>query len=120
MLCSITAERTEDLFKNVTVRDAVWIADLMSQLSDQQIQDAFRARKLHAQSSEAFWLTLFANDLTSLRDLQPSIRDQSQSIVALGWHCSQYHNAVACCSGAHLVSRKSELTLATALLVSDL
>ena len=33
----------KDLFKNITVEDATWMASLLSQLSDQQIRDAFRA-----------------------------------------------------------------------------
>jgi hypothetical protein len=33
----------KDLFKNITVEDATWLASLLAQLSDQQIRDAFRA-----------------------------------------------------------------------------
>jgi len=35
--------RNRGLFKNITVDDAVWLASWLSQLSDQQIKDAFRA-----------------------------------------------------------------------------
>ena len=35
--------RNRGLFKNITVDDAVWMASWLSQLSDQQIRDAFRA-----------------------------------------------------------------------------
>lgn len=35
--------RNRGLFKNITVQDAIWMGGLLSQLSDQQIKDAFRA-----------------------------------------------------------------------------
>lgn len=35
--------KNRGLFKNITLADAKWIADLLSRLSDQQIADAFRA-----------------------------------------------------------------------------
>ena len=35
--------RNRGLFKNITVEDAVWMASWLSQLSDQQLKDAFRA-----------------------------------------------------------------------------
>jgi hypothetical protein len=35
--------RNRGLFKNITVDDAVWLSSWLSQLSDQQIKDAFRA-----------------------------------------------------------------------------
>ena len=35
--------KNRGLMKNITIQDAEWIASLLSQLSDQQIRDAFRA-----------------------------------------------------------------------------
>lgn len=35
--------KNKGLFKNIAVEDATWIGSLLSQLSDQQIRDAFRA-----------------------------------------------------------------------------
>jgi hypothetical protein len=35
--------KSKGLFKNISVEDATWIASWLSQLSDQQIRDAFRA-----------------------------------------------------------------------------
>jgi hypothetical protein len=35
--------KNKGLFKNITVDDAIWMGTLLSQLSDQQIRDAFRA-----------------------------------------------------------------------------
>jgi hypothetical protein len=35
--------KNRGLFKNITLADAKWIADLLSRLSDRQIEDAFRA-----------------------------------------------------------------------------
>lgn len=35
--------KNKELMRGITVEDARWIADLLSKLSDQQIQDAFRA-----------------------------------------------------------------------------
>jgi hypothetical protein len=35
--------RNRGLFKNISIEDATWLASLLSQLSDQQIRDAFRA-----------------------------------------------------------------------------
>jgi len=35
--------KNKGLFNNITVDDAVWLASWLSQLSDQQIRDAFRA-----------------------------------------------------------------------------
>jgi hypothetical protein len=37
--------RNKDLFDNMTVEDTRWIASLLSQLSDKQIKDAFRAAR---------------------------------------------------------------------------
>jgi hypothetical protein len=35
--------KNRGLMKDITVEDAIWIANLLSQLSDQQLRDAFRA-----------------------------------------------------------------------------
>ena len=40
--------KNRGLFKNITVSDASWLADLLSQLSDKQIEDAFRAANYSA------------------------------------------------------------------------
>jgi len=65
--------KNRGLFKNITVRDAVWIADLMSQLSDQQIQDAFRAAN-YTPNQVKLLAYVVRERSNELRDLQPSIR----------------------------------------------
>src|SRR5205085_5515860 len=47
-----------DLFKNITVEQARWVGDMLSRLSDKQINDAFRAANYSAEEisllSQAF------------------------------------------------------------------
>jgi hypothetical protein len=59
--------------KNISVRDAEWIATLLSQLSDQQIRDAFRAANYSAADVDLLAATVRdrAEELASLR---PSMR----------------------------------------------
>jgi ribonuclease I len=35
--------KNRDLFDDITVEEARWLADLLNQLTDKQIEDAFRA-----------------------------------------------------------------------------
>jgi hypothetical protein len=65
--------KNRGLFKNVTVQDAVWVADLMSQLSDRQIQDAFRAAN-YTPNQVKLLAYVVRERSNELRDLQPSIR----------------------------------------------
>jgi hypothetical protein len=65
--------KNRGLFKNITVRDAVWVADLMSQLSDQQLQDAFRAAN-YTPNQVKLLAYVVRERSNELRDLQPSIR----------------------------------------------
>lgn len=42
------------LFEDITVRDAVWLSNLLRQLSDKQIRDAFRAANYSTEEINAF------------------------------------------------------------------
>jgi hypothetical protein len=46
--------RMEKIPKNIPLNDVQWIAGLLSQLSDQQIQDVFRAAGYHAPEVEGY------------------------------------------------------------------
>jgi len=65
--------KNRGLFSNITVQDATWIADLLSQLSDAQIRDAFRAANYTPSQIDLLARTFRArcNELSSLR---PNIR----------------------------------------------
>jgi len=65
--------KNKGLFKNISVKDAEWIASLLSQLSDRQIQDAFRAANYTPSQVEVLTQAIRyrSNELASLR---PSIR----------------------------------------------
>ena len=65
--------KNKGLFKNISVKDAEWIASLLSQLSDRQIQDAFRAANYTPSQVGVLTQAIRyrSNELASLR---PSIR----------------------------------------------
>ena len=65
--------KNRGLFKNISVQDATWIADLLSQLSDRQIRDAFRAANYTPTQVESLASTV-RQRADELRSLQPSIR----------------------------------------------
>jgi hypothetical protein len=65
--------KNRGLFKNITVQDANWIADLLSQLSDRQIRDAFRAANYTPSQINLLAQTVRSRT-NELRGLQPSMR----------------------------------------------
>lgn len=65
--------KNRGLFKNISVQDAEWIANLLSQLNDRQIQDAFRAANYTP--SEVNLLAQTVRERSrELLSLRPSIR----------------------------------------------
>jgi len=65
--------KNRGLFKNISIQDAGWIADLLSQLSDRQIRDAFRAANYTPSQVDLLARTV-RERTNELRSLQPSIR----------------------------------------------
>ncbi|HEY6243462.1 MAG TPA: hypothetical protein VIX17_05935 [Pyrinomonadaceae bacterium] len=65
--------KNRGLLKNISVRDAEWIATLLSQLSDQQIRDAFRAANYSPADVDLLASTV-RNRAEELASLRPSIR----------------------------------------------
>jgi len=65
--------KNRGLFKNISVQDATWVADLLSQLSDRQIRDAFRAANYTPSQIDLLARTV-RERTNELRSLQPSIR----------------------------------------------
>jgi hypothetical protein len=65
--------KNRGLFKNISIQDAGWVADLVSQLSDRQIRDAFRAANYTPGQVELLARTVRERS-NELRSLQPSIR----------------------------------------------
>jgi hypothetical protein len=65
--------KSRGLFNNITVQDATWIADLLGQLSDRQIRDAFRAANYTPAQVDLLAQSV-RNRSNELRSLQPSIR----------------------------------------------
>ena len=65
--------KNRGLLKNISVHDAMWVAGLLSQLSDAQIRDAFRAANYTPAQINLLALTVRerSNELLSL---QPNIR----------------------------------------------
>ncbi|HMS41568.1 MAG TPA: hypothetical protein PKE69_15155, partial [Pyrinomonadaceae bacterium] len=46
--------KNRDLFENISIEDARWLSNLLSQLSDKQIEDAFRAANYSGENLEMF------------------------------------------------------------------
>lgn len=65
--------KNRGLFNNISVQDATWVADLLSQLSDRQIRDAFRAANYTPSQIDLLARTV-RERANELRSLQPSIR----------------------------------------------
>ena len=65
--------KNRGLLKNITVQDAEWIASLLSQLSDQQIRDAFRAANYSPQQIDLLASTV-RERTDQLVNLRPSMR----------------------------------------------
>ena len=67
--------KNRGLLKNISPQDAEWIASLLAELSDQQIQDAFRAANYTPSQVSLMAQTVRArsNELLSLRP-SPGIR----------------------------------------------
>lgn len=61
--------KRKDLFKNITIDDAIWMGSWLSQLSDQQMRDAFRAANYTPAQINLLAGTIRgrANELVSLR-----------------------------------------------------
>lgn len=59
--------RNKDLFDNITIEDTRWIAGLLSQLSDKQIKDAFRAARYTPSEIESLAQTV-RDRITQLQD----------------------------------------------------
>jgi hypothetical protein len=65
--------KNKGLFKNISLQDAEWIATLLAQLSDRQIQDAFRAANYTPSQVALMSQTVRARS-NELLNLRPSIR----------------------------------------------
>jgi len=65
--------KNRGLLKNITVQDAEWIASLLSQLSDTQIRDAFRAANYSPQQIDLLASTV-RERTDQLLNLRPSMR----------------------------------------------
>ena len=65
--------KNRGLLKNITVQDAEWIASLLSQLSDTQIRDAFRAANYSPQQIDLLASTV-RERTDQLVNLRPSMR----------------------------------------------
>lgn len=65
--------KNRGILKNITVQDAEWIASLLSQLSDQQIRDAFRAANYSPQQIDLLASTV-RERTDQLVNLRPSMR----------------------------------------------
>jgi hypothetical protein len=65
--------KNRGLFENISIQDATWISDLISQLSDRQIRDAFRAANYSPGQVDLLARTVRERS-NELRSLQPSIR----------------------------------------------
>src|SRR5262245_60520051 len=65
--------KNRGLLKNISVQDAEWIATLLSQLSDQQVRDAFRAANYSPQQIDLLSRTV-KERTDQLLSAQPSIR----------------------------------------------
>jgi hypothetical protein len=65
--------KNRGLFNNITVQDATWLADLLGQLNDRQIRDAFRAANYTPDQIDLLTRSV-RNRSNELRSLQPSIR----------------------------------------------
>jgi len=65
--------KNRGLFNNISIQDATWVADLLSQLSDRQIRDAFRAANYTPSQIDLLARTV-RERTNELRSLQPSIR----------------------------------------------
>ncbi|MCM3903326.1 MAG: hypothetical protein ND866_16615 [Pyrinomonadaceae bacterium] len=50
--------KSKRLFDNITISDAKWIGDLLAQLSEEQIKDAFRAANYLPEEVERLSLVL--------------------------------------------------------------
>src|SRR5262245_29812201 len=64
--------KRQDLFKDITVDDAIWMGTLLSQLSDNQLKDAFRAANYTPSQIDLLASTVRrrTNELMSLRPQQ--------------------------------------------------
>ena len=69
--------KNRGLLKNISLQDAEWIASLLSQLSDQQIQDAFRAANYTPSQVGLMSRTVRARS-DELLSLRPNIRIGSE------------------------------------------
>ena len=65
--------KNRGILKNITVQDAEWIASLLSQLSDTQIRDAFRAANYSPQQIDLLASTV-RERTDQLVNLRPSMR----------------------------------------------
>jgi len=65
--------KNRGLFSNITVQDATWIAGLLSQLSDAQVRDAFRAANYTPSQIDLLART-FRTRCNELSSLRPNIR----------------------------------------------
>jgi hypothetical protein len=65
--------KNRGLMKNITIQDAEWVASLLSQLSDRQIQDAFRAANYSPNEIDLLARTVRAR-AEQLASLRPNIR----------------------------------------------
>jgi len=65
--------KNRGLMKNISVQDAEWIAALLSQLSDQQIRDAFRAANYSPADVDLLAATV-RDRAVELASLRPSMR----------------------------------------------
>jgi len=65
--------KNRGLMKNITIQDAEWIASLLSQLSDKQIRDAFRAANYSPADVDLLAGTV-RNRAEQLSNLRPSMR----------------------------------------------
>jgi hypothetical protein len=65
--------KNRGLMKNITIQDAEWISSLLSQLSDQQIRDAFRAANYSPEEVDLLAATV-RNRAEQLASLRPSMR----------------------------------------------
>jgi len=65
--------KNRGVLKNITIQDAEWIASLLSQLSDQQIRDAFRAANYSPEQIDLLAGTVRART-DQLSSLRPSMR----------------------------------------------